>query len=233
MTRGLFVTGTDTGVGKTLAACALIHALAGRGFRLAAMKPIAAGASGADMTNEDSRLLIEACGRGNPGDVTPILLREAIAPHIAARHEGRSIDLGPIREAYARIAASADWVVVEGVGGFKVPLGPGLDTVDLARALALPVVMVVGMRLGCLNHALLTASAIEASGLRLAGWIANAIDPAMAAADENVAALVERLRAPLLGRFPNDPRRDARSLAASLDLAPLPGSLGVGEGRAH
>ena len=229
MTHGIFVTGTDTGVGKTLAACALIHALAARGLKVAAMKPVAAGANGNEAANEDTRLLIEACGRGAPADVTPILLREAIAPHIAARHEARTIVLGPVREAHARIAASADWVVVEGVGGFKVPLAAGLDTVDLARALALPVVLVVGMRLGCLNHALLTADAIERAALRFAGWIANTIDPAMAAADENVAALRERLRAPLLGRLPYDERRDARRLAASLDVS----ALLVAEGRAQ
>ena len=229
MTRGLFVTGTDTGVGKTLAACALIHALAARGLKVAAMKPVAAGTSGAQATNEDTRLLIEACGRGTSGEVTPIVMREAIAPHIAARHEGRTIDLERIKQAHARIAASADWVIVEGVGGFKVPLAAGLDTVDLARALALPVAMVVGMRLGCLNHALLTADAIEAAGLRFAGWIANTIDPAMAAADENLAALSERLRAPLLGRLPHDERRDARRLAGTLDLSPLL----VAEGRAQ
>ncbi len=229
MTRGLFVTGTDTGVGKTLAACALIHALAARGLKVAAMKPVAAGTSGADATNEDTRLLIEACGRGKAGDVTPVLMREAIAPHIAARHEGRTIALEPIRAAYARIASSADWVVVEGVGGFMVPLAGGIDTVDLACALALPIVLVVGMRLGCLNHALLTAEAIARSGLPFAGWIANTVDPAMAAADENLEALRERLRAPLLGRLPYDGARDARRLAESLDVSPLL----VAEGRAQ
>ena len=230
--RGVFLTGTDTGVGKTLAACALIHALAARGLRVAAMKPVAAGASAAagTLANDDSRLLIEACGGGLIEDVTPILLAEAIAPHIAAAHAGRAIALEPIRAAYRRIAARApDWLVVEGIGGFVVPLGPRLDSVDVARALAFPVVMVVGLRLGCLNHALLTARAIEASGLAFSGWIANAIDPAMAAADENVAALVERLRAPLLGRLPYVPDRDAKRLARSLDLAPL---LGVVKSRA-
>jgi len=228
VTRGLFVTGTDTGVGKTLAACALIHALAARGLEVAAMKPIAAGA-GADGANEDTRLLQHACGRGAVHDITPLLLREAIAPHIAAAHERRTITLDPVRAAFARVAAGADCVVVEGVGGFAVPLGPALDTIDLARALRLPVVLVVGMRLGCLNHALLTARAIAGSGLALAGWIANAIDPRMAAAEENVAALVERLEAPLLGRLPFSSAPDARRLAAALDVTPL---LGILEGAA-
>ena len=225
MTRGIFVTGTDTGVGKTLVACALVHALAGRGLHVAAMKPIAAGAD-ADGANEDSRLLAEASGHGDPADVTPVLLREAIAPHIAARHEGREISLQPIRVAYSRIVAGADWIVVEGVGGFVVPLGKGIDTVDLARMLALPVVLVVGIRLGCLNHALLTQGAIRSSGVRLAGWVANHIDPAMPAAEENVAALVERIGAPLLGRLPYDARRGAREAARLLDVDAL---LGVAE----
>ena len=221
MTRGVFVTGTDTGVGKTLAACALIHALRARGLEVAAMKPVAAGVGEDGGANADSRLLIRACGAGTVEDVTPVLVREAIAPHIA---------LEPIRAAYRSIASRApDWLVVEGVGGFVVPLGPRLDTVELARMLALPVVMVVGLRLGCLNHALLTARAIEASGLPFAGWIANAIDPAMAAADENVAALVERLHAPLLGRLPFAADADAKRLAGSLDVAPL---LRVVESRA-
>jgi len=229
VTRGVFVTGTDTGVGKTLAACALIHALRARGLEVAAMKPVAAGVGEDGGANADSRLLIRACGAGTDKHATPVLLRKATAPHIAAAREARRIMLEPIRAAYQRVAAAADWVVVEGVGGFVVPLGPRLDTVELAGMLALPVVMVVGLRLGCLNHALLTARAIEASGLPFAGWIANAIDPAMAAADDNVAALVERLRAPLLGRLPYVPDRDAKRLARSLDLAPL---LGVVESRA-
>ena len=219
MTRGVFVTGTDTGVGKTLAACALVHALAAHGVRVAPMKPIAAGASGG--MNEDTAALIAAAGRGAPGDVTPLLLREPMAPHIAAAREGVTLSLEPVVAAFARLRPQADFIVVEGVGGFKVPLAEGVDTVDLARALALPVVLVVGLRLGCLNHALLTADAIAAAGLELRGWIASTLDPAMPVADENVAALRTRLRAPLLGRLPYRPDGDARALAAHLDVRPL------------
>ena len=225
MRRGVFVTGTDTGVGKTLAACALIHALAGRGVRVFPMKPVAAGAPirGTRAANEDSLALMEAAGLEEDalGRVTPVLLREAIAPHIAARRESLRITLAPIVAVLEALGPEAGFLVVEGVGGFCVPLGDGLDTVDLARAVALPVVLVVGLRLGCLNHALLTARAIEAAGLSLAGWIANAIDPAMAAADENVQALRERLRAPLLGRLPYRPGADPRALAAQLDVRSL------------
>jgi dethiobiotin synthetase len=227
MSRGVFVTGTDTGVGKTLAACALVHALRTRGLRVAPMKPVAAGAvpHGRGWANEDTLALAEAAGHGAPAleDMTPVLLREPMAPHIAAAREGRTIRLEPLLEAHLRLAAQWDFTVVEGVGGFHVPLGPALDARDLAAALGLPVVLVVGLRLGCLNHALLTAGSVRAAGLRLAGWIANAIDPGMAAPEENVAALTERLSAPLLGRFPHSPRAAAGALARLVDVAPLVG----------
>lgn len=223
--RGVFVTGTDTGVGKTLAACALVHALRARGLRIAPMKPVAAGAiaTAGGWANEDTLALALAAGPGAPAAeaITPVLLREPMAPHIAAAREGRAIALETLLEAHRRLAARSDFTVVEGVGGFLVPLGPGLDTRQLAVALGLPVVLVVGLRLGCLNHALLTADCVRAAGLRLAGWIANAIDPAMAVADENVAALAERLDAPLIGRLPHLPHADACEAAALLDVTAL------------
>ncbi len=225
MIRGVFVTGTDTGVGKTFAACALIHALKQRGVAPMPMKPVAAGASMFDgaLANEDSVALLRAASREMTllPEVTPILLREPMAPHIAAAREGRRITLDPVLGAFASLASSSDFLVVEGVGGFAVPLGDGLDTVDLARALALPVVMVVGIRLGCLNHALLTARAVEAAGLPMAGWIANAIDVDMPVRDENIAALRERLAAPLLGQLPFSFPPDALSLSSRLDVTPL------------
>jgi len=217
VTRGAFVTGTDTGVGKTFAACVLVRAMSAQGLRVMPMKPVAAG------SDEDTLALMRAAGLGKElaAEVTPLLLREAIAPHIAAAREGRRVDLAPLQRAYERLAARADFMVVEGVGGFAVPLGASLDTIDLARAFGLPLVLVVGMRLGCLNHALLTQSAILHAGLPLAGWIANAIDPGMQAADENVEALRERIRAPLLGRLPNAPGCDPALLASRLDVKPL------------
>lgn len=225
MKRGVFVTGTDTAVGKTVAACALLHALKARGVRVAPMKPVAAGAGGHDgvPANEDSVALMRAAGWARAGldDVTPVLLREPMAPHIAAQREGRRITLDPIRAAFRRLATQADFVVVEGVGGFLVPLAEDLDAADLARDLALPVVLVVGMRLGCLNHALLTARAVAAAGLPLAGWIANGIDPLMSVAEENVEALRQRLAAPLLGRLPYAVNPDPKFLAGNLDVSPL------------
>lgn len=207
MTRGIFVTGTDTGVGKTFVSCVLIHALRRRGLRVAPMKPVAAGAVqvGGQLASEDTLALLEACDTPKPAAalVNPVLLSEPMAPHIAAEREGRAITLSPILEAFGALATASDMVVVEGVGGFVVPLGPAIDTSDLAVALGLPVVLVVGLRLGCLNHALLTAASVQSAGLTLAGWIANAIDPSMAVPDENVAALQARLPAPLLGRIPH------------------------------
>lgn len=225
MSRGVFVTGTDTGVGKTVAAAALVHALRATGLRVAPMKPIAAGADciAGQWANEDTRTLLEAAGlpAGRAGDVTPILLRDPMAPHIAAAREGRVLSLEGLAAARKRLDAGADFLVVEGVGGFAVPLADNLDTVDLARAFALPVVMVVGLRLGCLNHALLTAQAIRAAGLALAGWIANTLDPAMPVIEENVAALDARLGAPRLGWLPHGTPPDARALALHLDLTAL------------
>jgi dethiobiotin synthetase len=225
MTRGVFVTGTDTGVGKTLAACALIHALRARGVGTRPMKPVAAGATEhhGRWLNGDTLALLEAAGRDadEAALVTPVLLGEPMAPHIAAARERRHIALEPIQAAFARLAETGDFIVAEGVGGFLVPLGNELDSIDLARSLGLPAVLVVGLRLGCLNHALLSARAIAESGLPFAGWIANTLDPDMPVADENVAALRERLRAPLLGRLPHAMPPDARVLAAHLDVSPL------------
>ena len=224
---GVFVTGTDTGVGKTVAACALVHAVRAAGLAPWPMKPVAAGAtdSPSGPVNEDTRDLAAAAGPHAPplAAITPVLLREPMAPHIAAAREGRAISLEPVLASW-RARPPGTFAIVEGVGGFKVPLGPALDTVDLARAFGLPVVLVVGLRLGCLNHALLTAGAIRAAGLPLAGWIANLVDPAMAVPDENVDALAARLDAPLLGRFPHAPMPDAAALSRHLDLASLPGA---------
>jgi dethiobiotin synthetase len=217
--RGFFVTGTDTGVGKTLVACALLRAFARSGLRVIGMKPVAAGAAqiGVDLVNEDVAALAQASNVAAPQRlVNPYCLAPPIAPHIAARFAGVEIDLARVSEAFDALRARADWVIVEGAGGFMVPLGSSLDSSQLARALALPVVLVVGMRLGCLNHALLTQAAIARAGLPLAGWVANHIDPNMLYADENVAALRERLGAPLLARIAHDPRPDAESVSRTL-----------------
>jgi dethiobiotin synthetase len=223
--RGVFVTGTDTGIGKTYASCAIIAALRAHGLRVFPFKPIAAGAvlAGGRWVNEDTQALVAAAGLDamQVERVTPILLREPMAPHIAAAREGAAIDLRTLHAALLRGAAGHDLAVVEGVGGFCVPLDEGHDTVDLAREIALPVVLVVGMRLGCLNHALLTAAAIRAAGLTLAGWIANELDPAMNGLEENIETLRVRLGAPLVARLPWSPAASPAELARRVDLARL------------
>lgn len=199
-----FIAGTDTGIGKTHAACALLAAFRAAGHLAVGMKPVAAGVE-ADGENEDVARLRQASGYAAARElINPYCFADPIAPHIAAAENGIRIDFGRIAAALARLREQASVVLVEGVGGFCVPLGEDCDTADLAVALKLPVILVVGMRLGCLNHALLTAEAIRARGLTLAGWIANRVDPQMLRYAENLAALKARLAAPLLGELPWD-----------------------------
>jgi dethiobiotin synthetase len=217
-TPAWFVTGTDTEVGKTFSCCTLLHALQNRGIKAIGMKPVAAGTD-ASGRNDDVEALIAASPLAAPRElINPYLFQPAIAPHIAAAEEGRAIELAPILDAFKRLSTLAGAVLVEGVGGFCVPLGPELDTADLAQALDLPVILIVGMRLGCINHALLTQQAIAARGLKLVGWIANHIDPAMSRFDENLQALKTRIEAPLLGIIPahSTPENAARQISFPL-----------------
>ncbi|MGH8808678.1 MAG: dethiobiotin synthase, partial [Noviherbaspirillum sp.] len=197
-----------------------------RGLRAAGMKPVAAGAELRDGVwhNDDADRLADAANVALPAALTtPYLLREATAPHIAAAQEGVHIDLAHIRACYDQVAAAADAVVVEGVGGFRVPLNDQEDTADLAQQLGLPVILVVGLRLGCLNHALLTAEAIVARGLTLAGWVANVVDLDMQYGMDNIDALSARLSAPMLGCMPRLPAALPAAAAAHLDFSSLPG----------
>jgi len=224
VSSGFFITGTDTGVGKTMMTCALLHAFARRGRRVVGMKPVASGAArdAGVLMSGDVMMLRFASNVDAPLHlVNPYCFEPPIAPHVAAERAGVTMDLAQIKRAYGELAAAADLVMVEGVGGFCVPLGRGSDTSDLARELELPVILVVGVRLGCLNHALLTARAIREARLELAGWIANRIDPAMVAAEESVRALVERLAAPLLGDIGHAAHPEPREFAALLDLSRL------------
>jgi len=203
--RGFFVTGTDTGVGKTRVACALLHAFAARALRVVGMKPVAAGAEYVNgvWVNEDVQQLMAASNMDAPRAwVNPYCFHLPVAPHIAAEAQAMVIENSHLLDSYRRLSALADVVIVEGAGGFCIPLNDRETSADLARNLALPVILVVGMRLGCLNHALLTAEAIRARGLELAGWVANHIDEHMSHADDNVAALRALLAAPLLARLP-------------------------------
>ena len=199
MARGIFVTGTDTGVGKTVVAVALLEALVRAGVRAVGMKPIAAGIDANARVNEDVHALMAASNvKADAALANPYAFEPAIAPHLAAAAIGTTIEIARIVAAYEALSAKADAVVVEGAGGALVPLSGRTDMLDLAAALHLPVLMVVGVRLGCLNHARLTALATRARGLELGGWIATRIDPAMPFADENVATLREALVAPLI-----------------------------------
>ncbi|GGA26212.1 dethiobiotin synthase [Dyella nitratireducens] len=206
MSSALFVAGTDTGIGKTHAACTLIHALRAAGHSVCGMKPVASGCIETmhGLRNEDA-LALQAASAPPPAyeEINPVALREPLSPHLAAAHAGVTIALPPLHTAFQKLYARYDVVVVEGVGGWRVPLSPGLLASDLPKAWNLPVMLVVGLRLGCLNHALLSAEAIQADGCRLAGWIGNCIDPAMAAIEENIDTLRTLLPVPCLGILPH------------------------------
>ncbi|MGH8085376.1 MAG: dethiobiotin synthase [Lysobacter sp.] len=222
MNQGHFyVTGTDTGVGKSVASAALLHALRAWGLSAVGMKPVASGCEWVDgaWRNEDA-LLLQAASDPRPAyaDINPVALRAPVAPELALRDDGVELRLAPILAAHARLAASAEAVVVEGVGGWAAPLSAGLDQLDLVRALRLPVVLVVGLRLGCINHARLSVRAIRADGVELIGWIANEVDPAMARVDENFEILRQRLPVPCWGRLPHASKPDPAKLAGCLKL---------------
>ncbi len=222
MTRSFFVTGTDTGVGKTLVTAALLRRLREAGHSVAGMKPIAAGvvAGPEGPANEDALLLQSESSVRHPYViVNPWLFEPAIAPHIAAAEAGREIDTARIVAAHEHLCAAAEFVLAEGAGGFLVPLDPRRSCADLPSLLGMNVVLVVGLRLGCLNHALLTAEAITARGLVLTGWIGNHIDPRFARPEANLATLESRIPAPCLGVVPWMAKPDVGSAAASLSGA--------------
>jgi dethiobiotin synthetase len=219
---GLFVTGTDTGVGKTRAAAALCRAYALHGRRVAGMKPVASGCSRtpAGLRNDDALALCSAMNvRADYTEVNPYAFEPAIAPHIAAAEAGATIDFDVLDRAYERLAMRSDIVIVEGAGGWLAPLDARRAFADLAAHWQLDVILVVGLRLGCLNHALLTQESIERRGLKLRGWIANAIDPQFERLEENVASLQSRMAAPLLSFWPFAPQVDLPAAVQSLSAA--------------
>lgn len=221
---GIFITGTDTGVGKTEIAAGLLAGFKARGISAVGMKPVASGCTPGDdgLQSDDAIKLLAAGSVDAPyEEVNPFALAEPIAPHIAAGQAGVDIQLGRIRDAYTALAQRAEWVVVEGVGGWRVPLGPALAVSDLPDALDIPVVLVVGLRLGCLSHSLLTAESIRARGVRLLGWVANEIDPDMRARDENIATLAALIDAPTLGVVPRLDLPKPEVVAEYLSLEPL------------
>lgn len=219
--QGLFVTGTDTGVGKTRVATALLRALAASGLRAVGMKPVAAGIDEATGSNADV-LALKAAGNveARLADRNPYAFAEPIAPHLAALTAGTAIELPRIAAAYGRLCANADAVVVEGAGGALVPIDARHDMLDIAAALRLPVLLVVGIRLGCLNHALLTALAVQRRGLTMRGWIANGLPPGMPEGRRNIDALTRRFGvAPVVAVAPGDVPSFGRDALAMLGFA--------------
>ncbi len=212
MTTGYFVTGTDTGIGKTTVSCALLRAFAAQGKSVIGMKPIAAGRENGQWMDVE-RLLAASNVVVSRQHVNPYAFDPPISPHIVAQQMGAGIDLTVIHQAYRELCKHAEIVIVEGVGGFLVPVNNDQTGADLAQVLNLPVILVVGMRLGCLNHALLTAQAIRAAGLALAVWVANGIDPGMMAVAENIDTLRQRMLCPLLGILPFCGETDSQQIA--------------------
>lgn len=222
--KGYFITGTDTGIGKTWASATLMTAFQQQGKRVLGMKPVASGCevTPEGLRNEDALLLQKIGSFTLPYErVNPYAFEPAIAPHLAAESVHQAIDLAVIKKGAEALAGNCDRLIVEGVGGWEVPLNASESVADLAKVLGLPVIMVVGMRLGCINHALLTAKSIAQSGLQLAGWIANHVDPDMDEQERNIASIQQRIDAPLLGRFEYQADLDARVLAEGLDIASL------------
>ena len=199
------VTGTDTGIGKTWVSAGLMRGISAIGLRVAGMKPIASGCRRTrdGLRNEDAEILQSLASVPSPYElVNPVSLLDAVAPHIAAARAGLQIDLAVIRAAYQQLRAQTDAVVVEGIGGWRVPISGSSTTADLVRELELPVVLVVGLRLGCINHALLSAEVMAADGIPLAGWVANSLSAGYAEGTETINYLSEHIAAPLIGTIP-------------------------------
>jgi len=225
MSAAFFVTGTDTDVGKTTIAAGLLRAARLAGLSTAAVKPLASGCepSAEGLRNSDALALLAECSLPlRYAQVNPFAFAPAIAPHLAAREVGVELEVAALADAVqAVLDQQADFTLVEGAGGWRVPLSDQATLADLPIALDLPVILVVGVRLGCINHAVLTAEAIARDGLRLAGWVANVIDPQTSRLEDNLRTLTERLAAPCLGRVPRLEQGNAAAVARYLDLSLL------------
>lgn len=217
--KSLLITGTDTGSGKTLVTAALMQYFKAEGLKVAGMKPVAAGAvdSGEGLQNEDALLLQQsATEQVDYKTINPYCFEPPIAPHIAAIETRDRISLGKIQQSYQQLSAANDLVLVEGAGGWRVPLSDNLEFSDIAKAFDLPVVLVVGLKLGCINHARLTAESILADGLKLAGWIVTQVEPDMLRVEKNLQALQQYLPAPCWGKVPYLKQATAESLLTYL-----------------
>ena len=222
MSQAYFIAGTDTDVGKTTIAAGLLHAARQLGLSTLAAKPVASGCvvPAKGLRNSDALALIDESSVKLPYEaVNPFAFEPAIAPHVAAREAGVALSVPALRDAMQQVLAQhADFTLIEGAGGWRVPLSDHANLSDLAIALKLPVILVVGVRLGCINHALLSAEAIARDGLQLAGWVANIVDPRTSRLEENLSSLAERLPAPCLGRVPWLKQAGADAVAAHLQL---------------
>ncbi|CAI8702771.1 dethiobiotin synthase [Pseudomonas soli] len=222
MSQAYFVAGTDTDVGKTTIAAGLLHAAMQSGLSTLAAKPVASGCmvTPRGLRNSDALALIDESSVKLPYEaVNPFAFEPAIAPHVAAHEAGVVLSVPVLRDAMQQVLAQhADFTLIEGAGGWRVPLSDHANLSDLAIALKLPVILVVGVRLGCINHALLSAEAIARDGLQLAGWVANIVDPRTSRLEENLSSLAERLPAPCLGRIPWLKQASAAAVAEHLHL---------------
>lgn len=216
-----FITGTDTSVGKTLVSCALLHAFAAQGKNVVGFKPVAAGCDERDQNEDVQKLRAASTVMASYGQINPYCFFMPIAPHLAAQNSGTKIELSRILTSYFELAGQADEVIIEGVGGLMVPLNETITTADLVEALGVPVIIVVGMRLGCLNHALLTQHALRSFSPECAGWVANVLEPDMPFLAQNIEALRQRMNAPLLGIIPYQTEPTAQHSARYLDLSLL------------
>lgn len=219
--KGVFVTGTDTGIGKTRVSVGLMESLKKKNIKVSGMKPVASGcfAQSDGLKNEDAVLLQGHCTHKVDYSLINYYAFEApISPHIAAKQAGNEVSLRLLHECYVTLEQQSEFVVVEGVGGWEVPLNRSDRVSDLAKILGLPVVLVVGLRLGCLNHALLTESAILNSGCELIGWVGNRIDPEFACLEENVTTLTNEISAPLIGIVPFNPELESTTIADCFDI---------------
>jgi dethiobiotin synthetase len=215
--RAVFVTGTDTGVGKTVVATALVRALAATGERVAVMKPVASGArrTPQGLRNADAEALLEASNvPASYALVNPFCFEPAVSPHIAANDARIEVDVGTICRNLDALSERADWVVIEGAGGWLAPVGPALRMAELAQALGTPVLLVVGLRLGCLNHAQLTKLAIDSSGCPFAGWIGCAVEATFARSADNLASLEQLLHEAPVAVVPYSPGEAAEGVLA-------------------
>ncbi len=226
MKRGFFITGTDTGIGKTLVSCALLQAFDHKGVSVGTMKPVAAGCEkGIDgWQNDDALQLMQHANiELNYSQVNPVALPPPIAPHLALEASGKVVTIKALAAHFEQIKNSADYFIVEGAGGWQVPLNENESMAKIPKAFGLDVILVVGIRLGCINHALLTAAAIEQSGQQLAGWVANIIDLEMLMIEKNIQALHNQIAAPLLGTLPFMRGKAVAAVSDKLNVAPLLG----------